>query len=78
MVLSKWFVKFKCFWVIIFLMVFFSLVYVEMYLVLVVIVYRFDWGMFEIGLDDVICYYDFFVVVVNLESKGVRVIFVKR
>jgi hypothetical protein len=49
-----------------------------MYLALAAIAHRFDWEMFETGLDDVICYHDFFVAVANLESKGVRATLVKR
>lgn len=55
-----------------------NLAYAEMYLALAAIAHRFDWEMFETGLDDVICYHDFFVAVANLESKGVRATLVKR
>ncbi|KAK0390740.1 hypothetical protein NLU13_0243 [Sarocladium strictum] len=49
-----------------------NLAYAEVYLALAAIAHRFDWTMFETGLEDVVCFHDFFVAVASLESKGVR------
>ena len=51
-----------------------SLAYAELYLTLATLVRRFDWDMYETGLDDIVCKHDFFVAVADLESKGVRAI----
>ncbi|KAK3693065.1 cytochrome P450 [Podospora appendiculata] len=51
-----------------------NLAYAELYLALSMVVRRFDWDMYETGLDDVVCKHDFFVAVADLESKGVRAV----
>lgn len=52
-----------------------NLTQAELYLALSTVVRRFDWDMFETGLDDVFCKHDFFVAVADLDSKGVRATF---
>ncbi|KAG7135748.1 Cytochrome monooxygenase sdnE like protein [Verticillium longisporum] len=49
-----------------------NLAHAEMFLTASTIISRFDWELFETGLDDVTCQHDFFVAVAKLDSKGVR------
>ncbi|KAK3331479.1 cytochrome P450 [Apodospora peruviana] len=49
-----------------------NLAQAELHLALATVVARFDWEMYETGLDDVVCKHDFFVAVADLDSKGVR------
>lgn len=51
-----------------------SLAYAELYLTIAMVVRRFDWEMYETGLDDIVCKRDFFIAVGDLKSKGVRAI----
>ncbi|CRK25495.1 hypothetical protein BN1708_004036 [Verticillium longisporum] len=49
-----------------------NLAHAEMFLTASTIISRFDWELFETGLDDVTCQHDFFVAVAKLDSKGQR------
>ncbi|PNH40454.1 hypothetical protein VD0004_g6538 [Verticillium dahliae] len=49
-----------------------NLAHAELFLTASTIISRFDWDLYETGLDDVTCQHDFFVAVGKLDSKGVR------
>ncbi|EGY20442.1 trichodiene oxygenase [Verticillium dahliae VdLs.17] len=47
-----------------------NLAHAELFLTASTIISRFDWDLYETGLDDVTCQHDFFVAVGKLDSKG--------
>ncbi|KAK4212063.1 cytochrome P450 [Rhypophila decipiens] len=49
-----------------------NLAMAELHLALAAVVSRFDLGMYETGLGDVVCKHDFFIPVAGLNSKSVR------
>ncbi len=50
----------------------FSLAYAELYLTTYAIARRFDWEMYETGLNDVVFKHDFLIPFADLKSKGIR------